>query len=95
MNNNDGRAATMAAMFSGDGDQPAFTADARNRDNGLIYKVNPPKNPDAKQSSQLDFSQPDAADAGVLNAILWRDRMGNRPLPKTPGAQFVPQNHLR
>jgi DNA-binding beta-propeller fold protein YncE len=88
MNNNDGHAATMAAMFSGEGDQPPFTADARNRENGLIYKMNPPKSPDAKQSSQLDFSQPDAADAGVLNAILWRDRMGNRPLPKTLGAQF-------
>jgi len=88
MNNNDARAATMAAMFSGDGDQPPFTADSRNRDNGLIYKVNPPKNPDAKQSSQLDFSEPDAADAGVLNAILWRDRMGNRPFPKTRGAEF-------
>jgi len=88
MNNNDGHAATMAAMFSGAGDQPPFTADLRNRDNGLIYKVNPPKSPDAKQSLQLDFSQPDAVDAGVLNAILWRDRMGNRPFPKTPGAQF-------
>jgi hypothetical protein len=88
MNNNDARAAVMAAMFSGSGDQPAFTADTRNRDSGFIYKMNPPKGPDAKQSAALDFSQPDAADAGVLNGILWRNRMGDRPVPKTPGAQF-------
>jgi hypothetical protein len=88
MNNNDARAAVMAAMFSGAGDQPAFTADARNRENGLLYKMNPPTGPDAMRSAELDFSHADAADAGVLNAILWRDRMGNRALPKTPGAQF-------
>jgi DNA-binding beta-propeller fold protein YncE len=88
MNNNDARAAVMAAMFSGSGDQPAFTADARNRENGLIYKMNPPKGQDAKRSAELDFSHADAPDAGVLNAILWRDRMGTRALPKTPGAQF-------
>ncbi|HVH87370.1 MAG TPA: hypothetical protein VM912_11640, partial [Terriglobales bacterium] len=88
MNNNDARAAVMAAMFSGNGDQPAFTADDRNRDNRLIYKMNSLKGEDAKKSARLDFSHADAADAGVLNAILWRDRMGSRPLPKTPGAQF-------
>ena len=88
MNNNDARAAVMTAMFSGSGDQPAFTADTRNRDSGFIYKMNPPKGPDAKQSAKLDFSQPDQADAGVLNAILWRNRMGDRPTPKTPGGQF-------
>lgn len=88
MNNNDSHAAVMAPLFSGKGDQPPFTADTRNRENGLLYKVNPPKGPDAKQSAQLDFSHEDAADAGVLNAILWRDRMGDRPMPKTPGAEF-------
>ena len=88
MNNNDARAAVMAPLFSGSGDQPAFVADTRNRDNGLLYKMNPPRNPDAKQSSRLDFSHADAADAGILNAILWRDRMGSKPLPKTPGAEF-------
>jgi hypothetical protein len=88
MNNNDARAAVMAPMFSGSGDQPAFTADARNRENGLIYKMNPPKGQDANRSAELDFSHADAADAGVLNGILWRDRMGARVPPKTPGAQF-------
>ena len=88
MNNNDARSAVMAAMLSGNGDQPAFTADTRNRENGLIYKMNPAKGPDAKKSAELDFSHADAADAGVLNAILWRNRMGDRPHPKTPGVQF-------
>jgi DNA-binding beta-propeller fold protein YncE len=88
MNNNDARAAVMAAMFSGEGDQPPYSADTRNRDNGLIYKMNPPKGADAKKSAELDFSHADAADAGVLNAILWRNRMGDRPIPHTPGAEF-------
>jgi DNA-binding beta-propeller fold protein YncE len=88
MNNNDAHAAVIAALFSGSGDQPAFVADTRNRDNGLLYKVNPPRGPDARQSAQLDFSEPDAADNAVLNAILWRNRMGSRPLPKTPGGEF-------
>ena len=88
MNNNDAHAAVMAPLFSGSGDQPAFVADTRNRDNGLLYKVNPSKGPDAKQSAQMDFSEPDAADNAELNAILWRNRMGSRPLPKTPGAEF-------
>ncbi len=40
MNANDSRAAVMAPLFNGPGQQPAFTADYRNRDNGLIYQVN-------------------------------------------------------
>ncbi len=88
MNNNDARAAVMAAMFSGGGDQPPYNADTSNRDNGMIYKMNPPKGVDAKKSAALDFSHADAVDAGVLNAILWRNRMGNRPIPQTPGAEF-------
>jgi hypothetical protein len=90
MNNNDARATVMAPMFSGPGDQPPFTANASNRENGLLYQTNPNKGPDAKLSSKLDFSHADAVDAGTLNAILWRNRMGNRPFPHTPGAVFKP-----
>jgi hypothetical protein len=50
--------------------------------------MNPAKGADAKKSAELDFSHADAADAGVLNAILWRNRMGGRPIPHTPGAEF-------
>ena len=40
MNNNDAYAAVMAPLFTGPGDQPAFMADYRNRDNQLIYQAN-------------------------------------------------------
>lgn len=81
MNLNDGYAPVMAAEFSGEGNQPAFTADVRNRENGLIYRANPQGAPGAKQSQRMDFSRPDAADARVLNAVLWRDRKGKTRMP--------------
>ncbi len=40
MNANDSRAAVMAPLFGGPGTQPAFHADCRNRDNGLLYEIN-------------------------------------------------------
>ena len=89
MNNNDAHAAVMAPLFSGAGDQPPFTADSRNLQNGLIYQMNPPRGPDAKASAAMDFSHPDAADAEELNAILWRDRMGTRPIPQQQHRVFA------
>jgi DNA-binding beta-propeller fold protein YncE len=82
MNNNDARAAVMAALFSGDGEQEAFTADYRNRDNGLIYEMNPEKGQGAKESSAMDFTHADSVDTKVLNAILWRDRKGDVAMPE-------------
>lgn len=81
MNQNDAYAPVMSQLFSGAGNQPPFTADWNNRDNGLIYQINPLKAPGARESSKMDFSRPDAADADVLNAILWRDRKGDVPVP--------------
>ena len=81
MNLNDAYSPLIASAFSGPGDQPPFTADRRNLKTGLIYKVNPSTAPGAKQSSQLDFSHPDAADNGLLNGILWRDRKGDIAMP--------------
>jgi len=81
MNNNDARAAVMAPLFTGKGDQPPFHADTRNRDNGLIYQANAKTARDAKESSSLDFSVADAADTATLNAILWRDAKGDLPMP--------------
>lgn len=81
MNNNDAHAAVMAPLFAGAGDQPAFLADYRNRDNGMIYQANAANAPGAKQSARLNFSVADAADTNVLNAILWRAAKGNVPLP--------------
>jgi len=81
MNNNDAQAPVMAPLFGGAGDQAGFTADYRNRDNGMMYQANPPNAPGAKQSAKLDFSVADAADSNVLNAILWRAAKGDVPMP--------------
>jgi DNA-binding beta-propeller fold protein YncE len=82
MNNNDARAAVMAPLFTGPGDQPAFKADSRNRDNSMIYQANTKASPGAKESASLDFSVADAADTETLNAILWRAAKGNVPMPE-------------
>ncbi len=82
MNNNDAHAPVMAPLFAGSGNQPPFTADARNRKNGLIYSMNSPNSPGARESAKMDFSQADQAPTAELNAILWRDRKGNIPMPK-------------
>ena len=81
MNQNDAYAPVMAPLFSGAGNQPPFTADWSNRDNGLIYQMNPAKGQGAKESAKMDFTRPDAANPAVLNAILWRDRKGDQPMP--------------
>jgi DNA-binding beta-propeller fold protein YncE len=78
MNANDSRAAVMAPLFSGPGTQPAFAADYRNRDNGLLYEMN---SKEWKEGANLDFSHADAADNTVLNRFLWQDRMGSAPMP--------------
>jgi len=90
MNQNDAYAPVMSPMFTGKGDQPPFTANWSNRDNGLIYQTNPPRGQGAEESEKMDFSRPDAVNAAVLNAILWRDRKGNLPMP-TPRHTVVPQ----
>jgi len=89
MNNNDAHAPVMAPLFSGAGDQPAFRADYRNRDNGMIYQANALGAPGAKQSAKLNFSVADAADTNVLNAILWRAAKGDVPMP-TPKHTVFP-----
>lgn len=91
MNNNDAWASVMAPLFAGPGNQPAFEADTRNRENGMLYRVNPPRGPGAKQSAAMDFSHADAADAATLNAILWRDRKGNEPMP-APRHAVIPSD---
>jgi DNA-binding beta-propeller fold protein YncE len=81
MNLNDGYAPRMAWCFSGKGHQPAFEADKRNLDNGLLFKTNPKAAPGARESAKMDFSRPDAVNSQLLNAILWRDRKGKQALP--------------
>lgn len=81
MNHNDGQAALMSPLFSGDGSQPAFQADYRNRDNRLIYKANSPKAPGAEESMKMDFTKADRNDPQQLNLILWRVTKGDTPMP--------------
>ncbi len=81
MNQNDAYAPIMVPMFSGSGDQPPYKADRRNLHNGLIYETNRRDATGASESARMDFSHPDAADAGKLNEILWRDQKGNVPAP--------------
>jgi DNA-binding beta-propeller fold protein YncE len=85
MNANDSRAAVMAPLFSGSGQQPSFAADYRNRDNGLIYQMN---TAEWKEGKKLDFSHADAVDTAFLNKILWKDRMGDIPMPPPQHSVF-------
>jgi hypothetical protein len=36
----------------------------------------------AKESMKMDFTHEDHADPRKLNIILWRDAMGNKPIPE-------------
>src|SRR5262249_18467791 len=84
MNSSDARAAVMTPLFSGDGAQAPFVADYRNRDNGLISKMN---EKEWKEGASMDFSHADAIDTALLNRFLWQDAMGDKPM-------FVPQHKV-
>jgi hypothetical protein len=81
MNNNDAFSSIIAPEFAGPGDQPAFTADVSNRDNGLIYTANKANAPGAAESMKMNFRHADQADSQKLNVILWKDAMGDKPVP--------------
>ena len=81
MNNNDAFASLISSLFTGRGDQPPYTADYTNRDNGLIYKANAKNAVGARASMKMDFSHEDRAPTEKLNVILWKDAMGNAPAP--------------
>src|SRR5258706_8031349 len=83
MNLFDAHAPLMAPLFSGPGTQRAFQADDRNLRSGLIYLMNDKKAAGAKESSEMNFSRPDAVDARKLNVILWRNAKGDAPVPVT------------
>jgi DNA-binding beta-propeller fold protein YncE len=83
MNLFDQRAPLMASLFSGPGTQPPYLADDNNLRSGLLYQVNQRQAAGAQESSQMDFSRPDLADARKLNAILWRNAKGDVPMPST------------
>jgi hypothetical protein len=77
----------MAPLFSGPGTQPPFSADYRNRDNGMLYQAN---TKEWKEGANLDFTHADAVDTAVLNQYLWQDRMGDKPMPPPKFTVFPP-----
>src|SRR5580692_720273 len=81
MNNNDALSSMLESMFTGPGDQAAFAVDSRNSENGLIYTANAKNAAGARESSKMDFTHEDRADPRKLNVILWKDAMGDRPVP--------------
>jgi hypothetical protein len=81
MNNNDAFSSLIASEFAGPGDQPPFDSDTSNRDNNLIYTANAKHAPGAEESMKMDFRHADRADAQALNVILWKDAMGDVPVP--------------
>jgi DNA-binding beta-propeller fold protein YncE len=46
-----------------------------------IYTANSPTAAGARESMKMDFSHADHADAQKLNVILWKDAMGDKPVP--------------
>jgi hypothetical protein len=82
MNNNDALAPAMGAEFAGPGDQKAYVADYSNRDNGLIYRANGKNAVGAADSAKMDFTHEDRVDPRKLNVILWKDAMGDQPVPE-------------
>jgi hypothetical protein len=90
MNLFDAHAPLMAPLFAGPGTQPPYEADDKNLRSGFIYTVNEKKAAGAKESSLMNFSKPDAADARKLNAILWRDAKGDVPVPVTSHSHSEP-----
>jgi DNA-binding beta-propeller fold protein YncE len=81
MNNNDALSSLISTLFTGPGDQPAYSADFMNRDNNLIYTANKKNAPGAEDSMKMDFRHADRADTQKLNIILWKDVKGNAPVP--------------
>jgi hypothetical protein len=81
MNNNDAFSSLISTLFTGPGDQPAYTADYSNRDNNLIYTANEKTAAGAKESMKMDFRHADRANPQKLNVILWKDAMGDKAVP--------------
>ncbi len=81
MNNNDALSSAMGSLFTGPGDQAPFMADRSNDTNRLIYTANAGTARGARESSKMDFSHADRADAEKLNLILWQDARPDTPAP--------------
>ena len=82
--------ATATPMFDCFTNQPDFTAFTAVTNNVPLDEMNPPpkkvadvqSRQDAYVSARLPLNQPDRCPEGVLNRILWRATMGNKPFPE-------------
>ena len=82
--------ATATPMFDCFTNQPDFTAFTAATNNVPLDEMNPPpkkvadvqSRQDAYVSARLPLNQPDRCPEGVLNRILWRATMGNKPFPE-------------
>ncbi len=82
--------ATATPMFDCFTNQPDFTAFTAVTNNVPLDDMNPPlkkvadaqSRQDAYVSARLPLNQPDRCPEGVLNRILWRATMGNKPFPE-------------
>ncbi len=81
MNDNDAFCSVLSSLFTGPGNQPPYNADYANERNGLIYQANPKNAYGARASMKMDFTHEDRAPTQKLNIILWKDAMGNKPVP--------------
>jgi DNA-binding beta-propeller fold protein YncE len=90
MNNNDALSSLISTLFTGPGDQTPYVADTSNRDNNLIYTANEKRAEGARESMKMDFRHADHADPQKLNVILWKDAMGDAPVPAS-----LKQKHKR
>lgn len=74
----------IARLFAESGMQPPYTVDDRNLRSGLLYRADAKNARGAKESSRMDSSAPDRADAQALNAILWHKASVERAKLKVP-----------
>ncbi len=75
------RAAHRAALCRRRGSACVSPPTTRTRPTASSTPPTSEKAPGAKESSRMDFTHEDRADARKLNVILWKDAMGNKPVP--------------
>ncbi|MGI8687696.1 MAG: alkaline phosphatase family protein [Thermomicrobiales bacterium] len=85
MNQFDLTAPLMTTMFADTPDLTPYTVIPNQIPldmlNGQASALTGQAREDARVSDTLDFSVPDATDPTILNPIIWRATMGNRPYP--------------
>ena len=81
MNNNDAFSSLISTRSRGRATSRRIQQTTSNRDNGLIYTANAKKAVGAEESMKMDFRHADRAPTQKLNVILWKDTMGDAPVP--------------